>query len=45
MTAPANARQFEENIAEVRKGPLNEEELSFIKKYGDLVRHTKKWFM
>jgi aryl-alcohol dehydrogenase-like predicted oxidoreductase len=45
MTAPANARQFEENIAEVQKGLLNEEELSFIKEYGDLVHHTKKWFM
>jgi aryl-alcohol dehydrogenase-like predicted oxidoreductase len=45
MTAPANTWQFEENIGEVRKGPLNEEELSFVKEYGDLVRHTKKWFM
>ncbi len=45
MMAPSNARQFEENLSEVRKGPLNEEELSFIKEYGDLVRHTKKWFM
>ena len=45
MTAPANIWQFEENIGEVRKGPLNEEELSFVKEYGDLVRHTKKWFM
>jgi aryl-alcohol dehydrogenase-like predicted oxidoreductase len=45
MTAPANIKQFEENATEVRKGPLSEEELSFIKEYGDLVRHTKKWFM
>ena len=45
MTAPTNTRQFEENIAEVSKGPLNKEELSLVKKYGDLVRHTKKWFL
>jgi len=45
LTAPANIKQLEENISEAQKGPLNAEELSFIKEYGDVVHHTKKWFM
>jgi predicted aldo/keto reductase-like oxidoreductase len=45
LTAPSNLKQLEENMAVVRKGPLSAEELDFIKKYGDVVKHTKKWFM
>ena len=45
MTAPSNQEQLEHNLAAVRKGPLQEDEMEFIKKFGDAVRHTKKWFM
>lgn len=45
MTAPSNMRQFDENLEAVRRGPLDEEEMNYIKKFGDAVRHTKKWFM
>jgi len=45
LTAPANLKQFEENIGSLEQGPLSEEEMAFMLKFGDAVRHTKKWFM
>jgi aryl-alcohol dehydrogenase-like predicted oxidoreductase len=45
LNAPSNIKQFSENIKSLRDGALSLEEMSFIKKYGDLVHHTKKWFM
>jgi len=45
MTAPSNMKQLEENIAALNDGPLSEEEMQFIRKFGDVVHHTKKWFM
>ena len=45
MTAPSNLKHFEANLAEVQKGPLAEEELEFMRKFGDMVYQQKKWFM
>ena len=45
VTAPANLRQFEENVAALQQGLLSEDEMGFMKRFGDAVRHTKKWFM
>ncbi|HNS96322.1 MAG TPA: hypothetical protein PLJ27_12225 [Polyangiaceae bacterium] len=45
LTAPSNLKQFEENLAAVRKGPLDEEQMAFLRAFGDRVHHTKKWFM
>lgn len=45
LTAPRNLKQLEENISSLEEGPLSEEEMKFIKLYGDLVHRTKKWFM
>lgn len=45
LTAPANQRQLEENLAALRQGPLNEEEMYFMKKFGDAVYARYKWFM
>jgi aryl-alcohol dehydrogenase-like predicted oxidoreductase len=45
LTAPANIKQLQENINAVRHGPLNEEDMTFIKEFGDRVHHTRKWFM
>jgi aryl-alcohol dehydrogenase-like predicted oxidoreductase len=42
MTAPTNIRQLEENIASLRQGPLDEEEMDFMRAFGDAVHHTKK---
>ncbi len=45
MTAPSNEKQLKENLAALRKGPLCEEEMEFMRKFGDAVHHTRKWFM
>ncbi len=45
LTAPTNARQLAENLAEVEKGPLTAEEMSLMRDYGDLVHARRKWFM
>ena len=45
LTAPRSLREFEENFKAVQAGPLSGEEMLFMKKFGDAVHHTKKWFM
>jgi len=45
LTAPSNLSQLEENLAAVRRGPMDQEELAFMRGFGDRVHHTKKWFM
>ena len=45
MTGPTNMKQFDENLRSLDEGPLNEEEMQFIKMYGDAVHNLKKWFM
>ena len=45
LTAPANLRQFEENLAALQQGPLSEDEMAFIRKFGDEVHRRKKWSM
>ena len=45
LTAPTNTKQLEENIAALREGPLCEEDLQFMRKFGDAVHRTRKWFM
>ena len=45
LTAPGNVRQLEENLAAVRQGPLSEEEMRFMRQFGDAVHARKKWFM
>jgi len=45
LTGPSNKKQLEENLASLRRGPLSDEEMDFMQKFGDRVHHTKKWFM
>jgi aryl-alcohol dehydrogenase-like predicted oxidoreductase len=45
MTAPRNLKQFEENLAGINKGTLDDEEMSFMKTFGDVVYRQQKWFM
>lgn len=45
LTAPRNERELRENLAAVRQGPLNEEDLAFIRNFGDVVHNQKRWFM
>jgi aryl-alcohol dehydrogenase-like predicted oxidoreductase len=45
LTAPRNLAQLEENLAAVEKGPLSLEDIAFMRRFGEQVHHTKKWFM
>jgi len=45
LTAPSNLDQLVENIAAVRQGPLNEEEMAFMRRFGDAVHTSERWFM
>jgi aryl-alcohol dehydrogenase-like predicted oxidoreductase len=45
LTAPSNVQQLEEDLAAVRQGPLPEEEMQFMREFGDVVHRAKKWFM
>jgi len=45
MMAPTGLKQFESNLQEIQKGPLNEEDLEFMRKFGDIVHYKKHYFM
>jgi len=45
LTAPRKMKELEENLTCLRDGPLSEEEMEFMRKFGDVVHHTRKWFM
>ncbi len=45
LTAPRNEKELLENLDAIRQGSLNEEEMDFMKKFGDYVHNQKKWFM
>jgi len=45
LTAPRSERQLVENLAAVRAGPLPEDELAFLRTYGDAVHRNAGWFM
>jgi hypothetical protein len=44
MMAPANLRQFESNLAEIRRGPLDAGELQFMRGFGDVVSRYHKYY-
>jgi aryl-alcohol dehydrogenase-like predicted oxidoreductase len=45
LTAPTNLRQFEANLADVRRGPLAEDDMRFMREFGDVVYAKCKYFM
>ena len=45
LMAPGNLKQFEQNLAEIRQGPLHEEDMQFMRNFGDLVYGRKQYFM
>lgn len=45
MTAPTRARQLEDNLDALGAGPLDEDEMTFVREYGDAVHAAKQWFM
>lgn len=42
LMAPGNQKQFERNLAEIRRGPLEEENMQFMRAFGDLVDHQRR---
>ncbi len=44
LTAPSNEKQFMENLREVRRGPLPEDEMAFMRRYGAYVHDHAGWF-
>lgn len=42
MMAPSNLGQFESNLAEVRRGPLAEADMKFMREFGDIVYRSDK---
>jgi aryl-alcohol dehydrogenase-like predicted oxidoreductase len=45
LTAPRNRRQLDENVEAIRHGSLDEETMSFMRRFGDAVHEEKRWFM
>lgn len=45
LMAPANRKQFEANLEEIRRGPLAEEEMCFMRSFGDEIYRRYKYFM
>jgi aryl-alcohol dehydrogenase-like predicted oxidoreductase len=45
LTAPRKEKELQENLAAIRHGPLDEEELRFMQKFGDAVHLASGWFM
>ncbi len=45
LTAPRSEKQLLENLEAVRQGPLPEDEMGFMRAFGDAVHAAKHWFM
>jgi aryl-alcohol dehydrogenase-like predicted oxidoreductase len=43
MTAPSNKKHLEENLASFREGPLSDEEMAFMQRFGDAVHRSSRW--
>jgi aryl-alcohol dehydrogenase-like predicted oxidoreductase len=45
MTAPSNGKHLEENLDAIAQGPLSDEEMRFMREFGEAVHRERKWFM
>ena len=45
LTAPSNAEQLEANLAAVHAGPLSDDDMAYLRDFGDTVHRTAGWFM
>jgi len=45
LTAPSNLRQLQENLQALEDGPLDSDEMNFLREFGDVVHHGKRYFM
>jgi len=44
IMAPGNLGQFEQNLAEIRRGPLAEDDMLFMRSFGDFVHRQHRSF-
>lgn len=45
LTAPSNLAQLKENLTALEAGPLDDDEMAFMRRFGDIVHAQKRWFM
>lgn len=45
LTAPSNERQLLENLREVERGPLPEDDMAYLRRFGAYVHDHAGWFM
>jgi len=45
LMAPGSRTQFEQNLAEIRQGPLPADDMQFMRDFGDAVHGKKQYFM
>jgi aryl-alcohol dehydrogenase-like predicted oxidoreductase len=45
LTAPSNVEQLQENLRALEQGPLSDEEMAFMREFGDVVHRRGAWFM
>ena len=45
LMAPRSLREFDSNLAELRRGPLDEEEMAYLRSFGDLVYRGRHYRM
>ncbi len=45
LTAPSNERQLLDNLREVERGPLPDDEMAFMRRFGAYVHDHAGWFM
>ncbi|RPH92714.1 aldo/keto reductase [candidate division KSB1 bacterium] len=44
LTAPRNEKQLRENLKVFEQGPLSEDEMNYMHRFGDVVHHTGKMY-
>ena len=45
LTAPRSVRELEQNLLALAQGPLDEDEMAFMRQFGDVVHAQRRWFM
>ena len=45
LTAPRNIRELDENLSSLEEGPLDQDQMEFMKEFGDCVHESAGWFM
>ena len=44
LTAPRNLKQLRENLDAIKRGPLSADEMTYMRRFGDVVHHVGKMY-